>query len=61
MIIQSLESGALSNQEAVDLLEGVIFILDKIRPQLKKWFLRIVLDGVKVSLSELKEHLQNEI
>lgn len=59
-IIQSFEDGALTNDEAVELLEGIIFILDKIRPQLKKWFLRIVLDGVKVSLSELKEHLNDQ-
>tara|TARA_B100001250_G_C19588540_1_gene695304 strand:- start:30 stop:248 length:219 start_codon:yes stop_codon:yes gene_type:complete len=59
-IIQSFEDGALTKDEACELLEGIIFILDKIRPQLKKWILRIVLDGVKVSLSELKEHLQHE-
>ena len=59
-IIQSFEDGALTNDEAVELLEGIIFILDKIRPQLKKWFLRILLDGVKVSLSELKEHLHDQ-
>ncbi len=59
-IIQSFEDGALTNDEAVELLDGIIFILEKIRPQLKKWFLRIVLDGVKVSLSELKEHLHDQ-
>ena len=59
-IIQSFEDGALTNDEACDLLDGIIFILEKIRPQLKKWFLRIVLDGVKVSLSELKEHLNDQ-
>ena len=59
-IIQSFEDGALTNDEAVQLLEAIIFILDKIRPELKKWFLRIVLDGVKVSLSELKEHLHDQ-
>jgi hypothetical protein len=59
-IIQSFEDGALTNEEAVELLDGIIFILEKIRPQLKKWFLRIVLDGVKVSLSELKEHLHDQ-
>ena len=59
-IIQSFEDGALTNDEAVEVLEGIIFILDKIRPQLKKWFLRILLDGVKVSLSELKEHLHDQ-
>jgi len=59
-IIQSFEDGALTNNEAVELLDGIIFILEKIRPQLKKWFLRILLDGVKVSLSELKEHLHDQ-
>jgi len=59
-IIQSFEDGALTNDEAVELLDGIIFILEKIRPQLKKWFLRILLDGVKVSLSELKEHLHDQ-
>jgi len=59
-IIQSFEDGALTNEEACDLLDGIIYILEKIRPQLKKWFLRIVLDGVKVSLSELKEHLNDQ-
>ena len=39
-------------------LDGVV-VLDSIRPQLKKWWLRVMLDGIKVSLMELKEHLED--
>lgn len=57
-IIQILDDRAITPEEGTILIEAICEILDKIRPQLKKWWLRIVIDGVKVSLTELKEHLE---
>ena len=57
-IIKSFEDGALTDQEAIELLNGIIYLLDKIRPTIKKWFFRVLLDGVKVTLTELKDHLE---
>ncbi len=56
-LLKSLEDRALTPQEGVELLEIIVSVLDGIRPNLKRFWLRIILDGVKVSLSELKEHL----
>ena len=57
-IIRILDDRAITAEEGTILIEAICEILDKLRPQLKKWWLRIVLDGVKVSLTELKEHLE---
>ena len=45
-------------EEGKELIDGVVMVLEKIRPQLKKWWFRVMLDGIKVSLMELKEHLE---
>ena len=57
-LIQILQDGAVTPEEGKELLDGVVVVLDSIRPQLKKWRLRAMLDGIKVSLMELKEHLE---
>ena len=57
-IIRILDDRAITAEEGTILIEAICEILDKLRPQLKKWWLRVVLDGVKVSLTELKEHLE---
>ena len=57
-IIRILDDRAITAEEGTILIEAICEILDKLRPQLRKWWLRVVLDGVKVSLTELKEHLE---
>lgn len=57
-IIQMIEDRAVTPEEGVYLLDAVIEVLRKIRPQIKKWWFRVLLDGVIVSLSELQEHLK---
>ena len=56
-LIKTLEDGAVTPQEGADLIDAAVFVLTNLRPQFKKWYLRIVCDGVIVSLKELKEHL----
>ena len=58
-ISEILQDGAVSPEEGKELIEGVVMVLEKIRPQLKKWWFRVMLDGIKVSLMELKEHLED--
>lgn len=57
-LLQSLEAGALTPGEGAQALSLIVGILDKIRPNIKKFWLKIMLDGAKVSLLELKEHLE---
>jgi hypothetical protein len=57
-ILDILHDGAVTPKEGKELIDGIGIILDSIRPQLKKWWLRVLLDGIKVSLMELKEHLE---
>ncbi len=58
-LLQVLEDGALTSDEAQELIEAIIFFISEIRPHLDTWYLRIILDGVKVSLTELKEHIND--
>ena len=58
-LLQVLEDGALTSDEAQELIEAIIFFISEIRPHLDSWYLRIILDGVKVSLTELKEHINH--
>ena len=57
-LLQSLQEGAMTPEEGAAALQLVVSVLDEIRPNVKKFWLRIMLDGVKVSLLELKEHLE---
>jgi hypothetical protein len=57
-ISEILQDGAVTPEEGKELIDGVVMVLEKIRPQLKKWWFRVMLDGIKVSLMELKEHLE---
>ena len=58
-LIQILQDGAVSPEEDKELLDGVVIVLDSVRPQLKKWWLRVMAYEIKVSLMELKEHLES--
>lgn len=58
-ISEILQDGAVTPEEGKELIDGVVMVLEKIRPQLKKWWFRVMLDGIKVSLMELKEHLED--
>ena len=57
-IIKILEDRAITPEEGAILIDAIVQVLNQLRPQLKKWYMRIVLDGVKVSLMELREHLE---
>jgi hypothetical protein len=56
-IVKSLDDGALTSEEAADLVELMVKVLKDIRPLIKVFWLRIALDGCAVALSELQEHL----
>ena len=57
-ILATLENESVTPEQGAILIDGIVDILNKLRPQLKKWWFRVMLDGVKVSLMELKEHLE---
>tara|TARA_R110002110_G_scaffold324450_3_gene536507 strand:+ start:989 stop:1201 length:213 start_codon:yes stop_codon:yes gene_type:complete len=57
-IVKSLEDGGLAPDEAADLIEIMCEALKKVRPLIRKFWLRIILDGVMISLQELQEHLE---
>lgn len=58
-LIGILNDGALTPQEGIELIDMIIIALNHIKPQVKKWYFRVLIDGIKVTLSELKEHLQD--
>jgi len=58
-LLEVLEDGALTSNEAIELLDTIVFFLEEIRPHIDVWYLRVILDGVKLSLVELKEHLND--
>ena len=58
-ILSTLENGSVTPEQGAILIDGIVDILTQLRPQLKKWWFRVMLDGVKVSLMELKEHLED--
>ena len=55
-LIQIVQDGAVSPEEGKEILDGVVIVLDSVRPQLKKWWLRVMVYEIKVSLMELKDH-----
>ena len=57
-IVKSLEDGGLAPDEAADLIEIMCEALKKVRPLIRKFWIRIILDGVMISLQELQEHLE---
>ena len=57
-LIKSIQDGTLDREDAIEMLELFEEALGALRPHFKKFWLRIVLDGVRVSLRELREHLQ---
>ena len=57
-IVKSLEDGGLAPDEAADLLQIMCEALKKVRPLIRKFWLRIIIDGVMISLQELQEHLE---
>ena len=56
-ILQGLESGAVTPEQGAILIDGIVEILNKLRPQLKKWWFRVMLDGVKVSFDGVERAL----
>ena len=45
-ILQGLESGAVTPEQGAILIDGIVEILNKLRPQLKKWRFRVMLDEI---------------
>ncbi len=59
-LFQILQDGALTPKEAREFLDVMVLVLTEIRPHLKRFWLRIMLDGIACSLMELREHLEDE-
>ena len=57
-IVKGLQDGALDKQEAIAVLGLFQEALIAMRPHFKKFWLRIVLDGIACSLRELEDHLK---
>ena len=56
-MLKSMESGALSPEEAKELLVIMVRVLDLIKPNLKKRWAKILLIGISGTLEELQEHI----
>lgn len=58
-LLQSMEEGSLTAEEARQLLNLILKSLDRIGPHIKKRWARIVLYGVVGTLQELREHIHD--
>ena len=58
-LMQSMEDGSLTPEEARELLQIVSEILDKIVPHVKKPFWRMLMHGMIGTLEELAEHIHD--
>ena len=56
-LLKSMEDGALSPEEAKELLVIMVRILDMVKPNLKKRWAKILLIGISGTLEELQEHI----
>jgi len=56
-ILKSMDEKGLEKEEADQLIDMMVHILDRLQPQIKKHWARILLYGVKGTLQELKEHI----
>ena len=57
-IIKGLQDGALDRDEAIAVLGLFQDALIAMRPHFRRFWLRIVLDGIACSLRELEDHLR---
>jgi hypothetical protein len=57
-ILKSMEDGALSPDEARELLIIMVKVLDLVRPNLQKRWAKILLIGISGTLEELQEHIE---
>ena len=59
-IIKGLQDGALDREEAIAVLGLFQDALIAMRPHFRRFWLRIVLDGIACSLRELEDHLREQ-
>ena len=56
-LVELLQDGALTKEEAVVVIDHLDVLIDDVRQTTDVWWLRIVLDGLRVSLEEMKKKL----
>ena len=59
-IVKGLQDGALDRDEAIAVLGLFQDALIAMRPHFRRFWLRIVLDGIACSLRELEDHLREQ-
>ena len=56
-LVELLQDGALTKEEAVVVIDHLDALIDNVKQTTDVWWLRIVLDGLRVSLEEMKRQL----
>ena len=56
-LVELLQDGALTKEEAVVVIDHLDGLIDNVKQTTDVWWLRIVLDGLRVSLEEMKKKL----
>ena len=56
-LVELLQDGALTKEEAVVVIDHLDALIDNVKQTTDVWWLRIVLDGLRVSLEEMKKKL----
>ena len=57
-LVELLQDGALTKEEAVVVIDHLDVLIDDVRQTTDVWWLRIVLDGLRVSLEEMKRGVE---
>jgi len=56
-ILKSMEDNGLEKEEADQLIDMMVHILDRLQPTVKKHWARLLIHGIKGTLQELKDHI----
>ena len=56
-LVELLQDGALTKEEAVVVIDHLDALIDNVKQTTDVWWFRIVLDGLRVSLEEMKRKL----
>lgn len=56
-LVELLQDGALTKEEAVVVIDHLDGLIDNVKQTTDVWWLRIVLDGLRVSLEDMRGKL----
>lgn len=56
-LLRSLEEGSIEKEDAEEILEIMVRVLDKMQPSIEKMWARMMIHAIKGTLQEMKDHV----